>query len=181
MDLSLSGSLQTMGLLPWPEPAGTSVGAGVRLRAASARDLDGVRRLFDGLSLRSRRRRFFVPVRELPDDLARALQQEDPRHRCVVAEWDSAIIGLGEYATDAAMGACEIALVVADRWQRRGVGARLLAHLLDSAARTGVREAKLTTLIDNRAMRRLASRFDFVLAGDADDAALVSGRRMLAT
>jgi acetyltransferase len=171
-----SGLLQALRFAPQRAPAPAS--DGVQMRAATAHDLAGVRRLFDNLSLRSRYQRFFVPLRELPADLVDALLRRDPRHRCVVAESASAIVGLGEYATDTT-GACEIALVVADDWQGRGVGARLLAYVLDGAARAGVPEANLTTRIDNRAMRRLASRFDFVFARDPDDATLVAGHRML--
>ncbi len=83
------------------------------------------------------------------------------RNEFVVAEDGQPIIGLGQYAAQPNRLRCEIALVVADAWQGRGVGRRLLDRLLSDAERAGLREAVLETQSDNRVMRALAQKFGF--------------------
>lgn len=149
------------------------------LRTAQAKDIDALQRFVGSLSLATRVQRFFVPLRELPGELVRALRQADPAHRFFIAEAEGEPIGLGQLAVSGEQG--EVALVVADAWQNRGVGARLLARLLDEAARRGLREVLLETLAGNRGMRALARRGGFELQRHPGDPDLLLGRRQLAT
>ena len=148
------------------------------LRTAQAKDIDALQRFVGNLSLATRVQRFFVPLRELPGELVRALRQADPAHRFFVAEAEGEPIGLGQLAMNGEQG--EVALVVADAWQSRGVGAGLLARLLDEAARRGLREVLLETLAGNRGMRALARRGGFELQRHPGDPDLLLGRRQLA-
>lgn len=154
--------------------------AGATLRAVRARDIGAVQRFVAHLSLRSRTQRFFVPLRELPGELAHAIEGGDPRHRFVVAESEGELVAVGQYAIESEPHRCEVALVVADHWQGQGLGARLLERLLADAARAGLREARLEMLADNRAMRTLARRAGFRLALHPEDAQLLLGTRALA-
>jgi acetyltransferase len=52
-------------------------------------------------------------------------------------------------------------LVVADAWQGRGLGRRLMHGLIASARRRGVRQLVGTTLSDNAAMLALARALGF--------------------
>ena len=149
------------------------------IRAAEPSDLDALQRFVGALSLASRVQRFFIPLRELPATVAGALVQRDPAHRFVVAEHAGAPIGLGQFVVLDDGRRAEVALVVADGWQRRGVGSGLLARLRADAQRRGLRELVLETLAANRGMRALARRAGFQLHLHPDDAALLVGRRAL--
>ena len=120
-------------------PVPASPDAAVRLRAARPADLSAIDDFVAGLSLSSRARRFFVPLRRLPETPRSAIAGSDPMQRFVVAEQGHSIIGLGQYAAEPSRQRCEVALVVADVWQGRGVGRRLLDWLLTDAARAGLR------------------------------------------
>jgi N-acetylglutamate synthase-like GNAT family acetyltransferase len=149
-----------------------------RLRSAHANDVEALQRFVGDLSPATRVQRFFVPLRELPVDLVRALRQDDPAHRFVIAETGAEPIALGQLAVSGEQG--EIALVVADAWQGNGVGSRLLARLLDEASLRGLREVVMELLIGNRGMRALARRGGFELQRHPGDPDLLFGRRRLA-
>ena len=61
-------------------------------------------------------------------------------------------VGVARYVVDAATQSAEVALVLADAWQGRGLGRRLLATLLEHAQIAGVREAVGLVLATNKAM-----------------------------
>lgn len=155
----------------------------IHLRQAVAADLPALQDFVAGLSLASRRQRFFVPLAELPAPLARALHERDPAHRFVLAEAPQAapgeILAWGLLVTDPSGSHGELALVVGDRWQGRGLGARLMARLLGDARAAGLREAVIETFGSNQAMRALAQRCGFRLQRHLEDGGLLLGRRPL--
>jgi acetyltransferase len=74
-------------------------------------------------------------------------------------------VGVARYVKDeSAPGEAEFAIVVADDWQGRGLGGKLLASLLTAARANGVRRAVATTLSSNEGMLGLARRLGFTLA-----------------
>ena len=100
------------------------------LRAATPADVDAVQAFVRALSIESRTRRFFAPVRELSPALVQALVGRDPRHHFVVMLDGSRVIGLGQYARLASCAdSADFALVVADDWQGWGLGRRILEAL----------------------------------------------------
>lgn len=150
-----------------------------RLRPAEAQDVDALHRFVGDLALATRVQRFFAPLRELPAEMVRALRQNDPAHQFVIAEFEGKPIALGQLAVCGGHG--EVALVVADEWQQRGVGVRLLARLVEVASRSGLRELRLETQIGNRGMRALARSVGFELRRHPADAVLLLGRLQLAS
>jgi len=153
-------------------------GAVPALRSAGRGDLPGLQRFVGRLSLRSRVQRFFSPLRELPSPLVRAIERGDGAHRLLLAEHAGEVVALGQYAVVEG-GRCELALVVADDWQGRGIGRALIDRLLADAALRGLHEAVLETMVDNRAMKSLAQRAGFVLRPHPEDRGLAFGRRSL--
>lgn len=63
----------------------------------------------------------------------------------------------------------ELALLVTDRWQRHGIGERLLLALLDVARREGIRYIVADFLADNHGMRHLCERNGFVIHHGSDE------------
>jgi acetyltransferase len=90
-------------------------------------------------------------------------------------------VGVGRYVVDAATLSADVALVLADAWQGRGLGRRLLATLLEHAQTAGVREAVGVVLATNVAMLRLARSMGFAVSAEPGDATVMRIRRDLRT
>jgi len=117
-----------------------------------------LRELFARLSPRSRYLRFFSEMPVTPDSIVRLLADVDGINRlAVVAERDEAhgcdVVALGNVAIGE--GHAELGIVVADAWQRQGIGIAVMDRLLDEAERRGHRRFIVHALYENRAMRKL--------------------------
>jgi acetyltransferase len=147
-------------------------GRAVVVRSAQRADGEAVQRFVRELSPLARRRRFFGALSELsPAQLDRLTGARSPRDLSLVAlsahADDPRIVAMAQYATDDP-GAAEFAVVVADAWQRQGLGARLLELLLGRAAEAGVQVMNGYALAENAPMLALAARLGFAAAEDRD-------------
>jgi len=147
-------------------------GRTVALRIASAEDGSAVQQFVRGLSTRSRRNRFFSPVRELsPDQLDRATCSRPPGALALVGESPqhagSRIVAMAQYAVCEARDA-ECAVVVDDGWQRQGLGVQLLRLLAEHAERAGLAAFTGFVLSDNWPMLALLARLECEIVTDAD-------------
>jgi acetyltransferase len=88
-------------------------------------------------------------------------------------------VGVGRYVVDATTSSAEVALVIADVWQGRGLGRRLLATLIEHAHSSGVRQAVGVVLATNEAMLRLARSMGFSVNAEPGDATVLRIRRDL--
>jgi GNAT superfamily N-acetyltransferase len=114
--------------------------------------------IFSGLSPDSYYRRFFTLSPAPIPVVARHLARVDHRdHEAIlvleagsivaVAQWDRALDHQGE---------AEVAVVVVDRWQHRGLGTALIRALAGDARRHQVKTLTARVLTDNRAAVKLA-------------------------
>jgi acetyltransferase len=127
----------------------------VSVRPMEPSDLGAVSRLFDQLSDESRYQRFFSRGRAgLLYELGYLQSLDGCQRVALVAESAGEIIGLARYHLTGA-GHAEVAVVVADAWQHRGVGHRLLRDLTDLARGHGVETIDVSMLGDNLAALRL--------------------------
>jgi acetyltransferase len=76
---------------------------------------------------------------------------------------DEEILAVGRLHRDPGRPEAEFALVVADAWQRRGVGERLLARLEAAARALGCKRLTGTVLAENFPMQQLCHRRGFTL------------------
>jgi acetyltransferase len=147
-------------------------GRRVGLRAARSEDISAVQQFVRGLSDRSRRNRFFAPVRELShDQLERVTRSRPPGELALVAETaegaGSRIVAMAQYAACEPLDA-EFAVVVDDAWQRQGLGIQLLGVLAKHAARAGLAALAGFVLADNWPMLALLARLDCEFETDRD-------------
>lgn len=147
-------------------------GRAVVVRSAKRADGEAVQQFVRELSPLARRRRFFGALSELsPAQLERLTGAQNPRDLSLVAlsahAGEPRIVAMAQYATDNP-GAAEFAVVVADAWQRQGLGARLLELMLGRAAEAGVQVLKGFALAENAPMLALAARLGFALTDDRD-------------
>jgi GNAT superfamily N-acetyltransferase len=73
----------------------------------------------------------------------------------VAAGPDGGLVGVARYGTLPGADEAEIALVVEDGWQHRGLGTILLSALLEHAERRGITRFLAHVLADNQRMLRL--------------------------
>ena len=147
-------------------------GRAAAVRPARPADAQAVQRFVRELSPRARRLRFLGAVAELsPAQLDVLTGAEDPRDLSLVALSANAggprIVAMAQYASGDPPAA-EFAVVVADAWQRQGLGERLLGMLLARAAEVGVRAMNGFVLADNWPMLALAAKLGFAAAEDGD-------------
>jgi len=67
-------------------------------------------------------------------------------------------------------GDAEFALLVADAWQRRGLGTELLRRIVDIARAEHIDRVTATMLPDNSAMMRIAASLGFTVRAEPGDA-----------
>ena len=133
----------------------TEVIPGVRLRAATVDDYGAVRAFLRGLTLDSAYRRFFTGLGSVPDSLVRRLLDDRPDRTVVLALTGADVVGVAD--TTVVGDTVELGVVVADAWQRHGLGWPLADAALFPTTATVLRAH---TLPDNaRVARMLRRRF----------------------
>jgi acetyltransferase len=143
-----------------------SRGEVVTLRPIRPEDAAIEQAFVQGLSPETRHFRFMNTLRELtPQMLARFTQIDYDREMAFIAtlgrEGAEQEIGVVRYITNPDGESCEFALVVADEWQRRGLGRRLMTHLIEVARARGLREMIGHVLAENAAMLALVESLGF--------------------
>lgn len=126
------------------------------------------------LSEESRYYRFMDTLRELsPQMLSHFTHVDYDRHMAFIA-----VTGEGTRETEIAVAryivtddgtGCEFAIVVADAWQRKGVGTLLMRTLIETASARGLRKMFGEVLTGNRKMLELMQRLGFQLTRDPGD------------
>ena len=145
-------------------------GRSALVRPVRASDAPLVQQFVRELSPQSRRNRFFGAVRELaPAQLERMTRFDGTSGLGLAALADDArrIVAIAQQVVCDPPYA-ELAVVVADDWQRQGLGERLVAALLAHAARTGIAAMHGSVMAANGPMLALASKLGFAFEADAD-------------
>jgi RimJ/RimL family protein N-acetyltransferase len=83
---------------------------------------------------------------------------------------DPELIGVGRYEPTAEPDTAEVAFVIEDRWQGKGLGTMLFTALLDAARDRGIHRFRADVLADNRRMLDLITRFTCVGSRETRDA-----------
>jgi GNAT superfamily N-acetyltransferase len=122
------------------------------LRPLERDDGERLCRLYRRLSAESLYRRFLSPMPVArPDVLRRLLDVDHCGREAIAALEGDEIVAVARYIRTAGGDDAEIALVVADDWQRRGLGRLLLRSLARLARRRGIRSFTGTIAGENRA------------------------------
>ena len=107
---------------------------------------------FDRLSPESRYRRFFAPIQRLgKQDLVYLTEIDHADHEALAAvnPENGGIIGVARYVRSSDPTEAEVAVTVADPWQRHGVATALLEHLAERAREEGVDHFVALVMSDN--------------------------------
>jgi len=79
------------------------------------------------------------------------------------------IIAVGRYYLDEKSNMAEVAFVVRDDWQNKGIGTELLRYLTQIAIRNGIRGFTAEVLRANRAMQRVFHKVDYKVTSQPQD------------
>lgn len=163
MGLNVSG-----GLLPgYPRDFEREVtlkdGARVRIRPVLPEDETRLVALYGRLSRHTKYQRFFTVMKRLPPDWAYYFANVDYHRRMALVaerdlEWRSELIGVARYEPSDEKDTAEMAIVVQDYWQGKGLGTILLNEILRAGETKGIRRFRAYVLADNRRMLTLLSR-----------------------
>nr|WP_280265459.1 GNAT family N-acetyltransferase [Nocardia wallacei] len=133
-----------------------SDGGVVRLRPITPDDAEALQQFHAQLSDRTRYLRYFGPYpRMTPKDLYRTTHVDYRDRVGLVIELGEAIIAVGRYellSDREGPRAAEVAFVVADGHQGRGLGSILLEHLAGAAAENAIETFVAEVLAENNAM-----------------------------
>lgn len=157
---------------PWRAPDGTPL----TIRPIRPEDEPAMARFHEHLSPETVHARYFsylkLAERTAHERLARVCFIDYDRVMALVAEHADAegrteIVGVGRLIRVHGRREGEFALLVADAWQRRGLGTALLGDLVKIGRREGMRRIVGDILESNTGMLRVSRRLSFTLHHDA--------------
>ena len=126
-------------------------GSTLRLRAPTPVDFDDIKAFYDGLSPESRYFRFHGFGRT--DTVARADAEAPGVDRvALIGRHQGRVVAVASYEGLREPGVAEIAFAVADEFQRRGIGTRMLEQLAAIAANRGIHRFDAEVMATNGLM-----------------------------
>ncbi|MDX1334159.1 MAG: bifunctional acetate--CoA ligase family protein/GNAT family N-acetyltransferase [Gammaproteobacteria bacterium] len=158
----------------WHLPSGMNV----IVRPIKPEDANIEQDFVRNLSEQSRFFRFMRVMQELtPEMLARFTQIDYDREMAFIALSDGPTgtteLGVCRYVTNPDWDSAEFALVVADAYQGKGIGTKLMQALMTTAKNRGLKMLEGEVLTQNRPMRGLMSKLGFVEEPVPDDDEIV--------
>lgn len=140
----------------WEADVVVADGGIVHLRPIRPTDADEVVRFHAGLSQRTRYLRYFSAYPRIPArDLERFVNVDHRDRVALVAELGGEIIAVGQYERNDQTDEAEVAFLVADAHQARGIGSILLEHLAAAARECGLKRFTAVVLAENTGMIRV--------------------------
>lgn len=128
-------------------------------RCGTPRDRDALAALLAGLSPESAYARFLTAVGSgLPRAVVEALLPDGLRGAAVLGFDGDALVAHGVWVRLGPSRTAEVALVVADSHQRRGIGTALADRLVAAAAARGIERIEAFSEGGNRAVARMVAR-----------------------
>ncbi len=122
---------------------------GITVRPLRSGETAVVQAVFDRLGPRSRLLRFGGAKSVLTSSDLELLSRVDGDHLVLVAWVDGAPVGIARLVRDGSIA--DVAVAVADEWQRRGVGTVLMERLAADARAAGIEELRATLHAENTA------------------------------
>jgi GNAT superfamily N-acetyltransferase len=139
-------------------------GSQVLIRPIRPEDDHALLEIFKRLSPQTVYQRFFQALPELSPGMARYLANVNQTNRmAIVAEFGAELIGVGRYERTSDPEVVDLALVVLDQWQNKGLGRILLQETLKAGKANGILKFRADVLAENRRMLRLLAQESEIL------------------
>ena len=144
------------------------------LRHIAPTDVANEQAFVRGLSSESSYLRFHSTINDLSKKELKELTEPDSRNAVAMVVLRSGKageeeIGVARYVIDPDRANCEFAIVVADAWQKRGIGARLMNALITHLRASGVKQITGSVIKSNLAMRKFITQMGFEETDVPDD------------
>jgi acetyltransferase len=158
-----------MVICPYPKeyerPVLIKRGRSVLLRPIRPEDEPMHEEMFSTFSTETRRFRFFGPVKETHEMLARYTQIDYDREIAIIAELSEGgrkrMAGVVRLIADPYNETAEYAIVIGDPWQGQGLGTIMTRYILEIARKRGIKKVVAYVLEDNSGMLHLFKKFRF--------------------
>jgi RimJ/RimL family protein N-acetyltransferase len=151
----------------------TKTGLNVILRPVKISDEHLLKDFFYSLSSESMYNRFISTRTDMPHErLQKYVAIDYSREMVILAivkgSTGEQIIGMGQYFIDEASHTAEVAFVVFDEYQGKGLGAELLSYLTYLAKKSGLHGFTAEVLIGNKKMIQLFEKMGFIIEKTSD-------------
>jgi len=165
-----------MVICPYPREYERTVlirrGRPVLLRPIRPEDEPLQEEMFRTFSEETKRFRFFGPVKESHEMLARYTQIDYDREIAIIAELTEEgrkkMVGVVRLVADPYNETAEYAIVIGDPWQRQGLGTVMTRYILEIARSRGIKQVYAYLLEDNAKMLDLFLKFGFTARREDD-------------
>ena len=165
-----------MVICPYPKEYERTVlikrGRSVLLRPIRPEDEPMHEEMFRTFSVDTRRFRFFGPVKESHEMLARYTQIDYDREMAIIAELSEGgrkkMAGVVRLISDPYNETAEYAIVIGDPWHKLGLGTKMTSYILEIARARGIKKVYAYVLEDNLAMLKLFKKFNFIFRREED-------------
>lgn len=154
----------------------TTTRGGLKVVIRPMRPDDGprLRILFNVLSPKTIYFRFFAPLKELSDEMIEKLLGINHQQDIVLVATqetgsEEAVLGVFRLMCRPDKETGELAIMVGDPWQGKGVGAKLFKHGIYIAKERGVRSVCGMVTGENRTVLSIARKLGFSIKWEADD------------
>jgi acetyltransferase len=149
-------------------------GSELKLRHIAPADFAIEQAFVRGLSPESSYLRFHGTIKDLSQKDLEKFTNPDSRNAVALivlrsGEAGEEEIGVARYVVDPDGANCEFAIVVADAWQKRGIGTRLMNGLIKHLQASGVKRISGTVLKRNAVMRKFVKHLGFTETNVPDD------------
>jgi acetyltransferase len=153
-------------------------GTKLTLRHIAPTDANREQSFVHGLSAQSSYLRFHGTIKELSKKELKTFTEPDSRNAVALivlhsGESGEEEIGVARYVIDPDRANCEFAIVVADAWQKRGIGKRLMNALISHLQTSGVKQISGSVLKSNSAMLKFIKQMGFEETSIPDDPSAV--------
>jgi acetyltransferase len=144
------------------------------IRPIRPEDADMEQEFVRGLSEQTKYFRFMQVIKELtPEMLVRFTQIDYDREMALIGvveeDGQDVEVGVARYMSRPGGDSCEFAIVVADTWRDRGIGARLMRALMQNARQRGLKLMEGEVLTANTRMLGLMESLGFRVERDKED------------
>jgi acetyltransferase len=150
-------------------------GSAATLRPIRSADMELERAFVRNLSPQSKFKRFMGELKELSPDELYHFTHPDHEHEAAYVVIRSTVageeeIGVGRFAAEPDNETCEFAITIADAWQGKGLGKRIVNALMRDAKARGLKRIEGFVLAANHRMLEFCRGLGFAVEISRDDA-----------
>lgn len=152
----------------------TTDGTEVIYRPIRPDDDDKIMEFYYSLSRETVYFRFFSGRKNVPKSRIRYYTHIDyKKNFAMVVEYDEKIIGVGHFIITDDPETAEMAVVMHDDWQKKGVGTHFLRYLILIAKERGIKHIIATVLVENFKILKTIEKLGFKFSKKLEDGDLL--------